>query len=297
VNNRTDYFIGIDGGGTKCKVRLEDANGNLIAETIAGPANAARDMKGSVESLLAATQMVIDASNVPNLSAENIHAGIGLAGLNIHEIKEAFEREALPFASTAITSDLHIACLGAHQGRDGAIVIAGTGSAGIAINGTQTLELGGHGFNIGDKSSGAWLGKMAISHTLETLDAIQAPNQLATEVMKKLNCNNAHAIVNLTLDAKSAFYATLAPLVLKLASEQQPDAIQLVTEGAEYLNKLTTQLLTLKPSRLSFIGGITHILIPYLAPQLQAQIEPALGSPEQGAIHYIKSQLTHRETL
>ncbi|MFT5840625.1 MAG: glucosamine kinase, partial [Flavobacteriales bacterium] len=29
-----DFFLGIDGGGTKCKARLEDAQGNLLAEAI-----------------------------------------------------------------------------------------------------------------------------------------------------------------------------------------------------------------------------------------------------------------------
>lgn len=295
MNKPTEYFIGIDGGGTKCKARLEDAHGNLLAEAIAGPANAARDLKGSVESVITATNMVINKANLPALSNINIHAGIGLAGLNIPEVKEKFTREVLPFSSVHITSDLHIACIGAHEGKDGAIVIIGTGSAGAAINKDKQLELGGHGFIIGDKGSGAWLGKMAITQCLESLDGIIPSNTLTTQVMAHLKCNTAHELVNVCLTAKPAFFATLAPIVLTLATQKQPEALALVEEAADYINKLSYQLLTLNPKRLSFFGGITHILVPYLDPKLQTLIHPPLGTPEQGAILYSKSQLTNRE--
>ena len=52
----TDVYLGIDGGGTKCKARLEDAQGNLLAEAIAGPANAARNLTGSVKAVLEASE-------------------------------------------------------------------------------------------------------------------------------------------------------------------------------------------------------------------------------------------------
>ena len=34
-----NIFIGIDGGGTKTKLRMEDENGNLLAQSKGGPAN------------------------------------------------------------------------------------------------------------------------------------------------------------------------------------------------------------------------------------------------------------------
>ena len=55
----TDVYLGIDGGGTKCKARLEDAQGNLLAEAIAGPANAARNLTGSVKAVLEASEKAI----------------------------------------------------------------------------------------------------------------------------------------------------------------------------------------------------------------------------------------------
>jgi glucosamine kinase len=294
LTNTPGIFIGIDGGGTKCKARLEDAQGNLLAEATAGPANAARNLTGSVDAVLEASQKVIAKANIKGLTVNNIHAGIGLAGINIPQVKQAFLKQSLPFASWHVTTDLHIACLGAHLGQDGAIVIVGTGSSGIAIHNSQHLEIGGHGFVIGDKGSGAWLGKMAISHCLETLDGLVPKNLLCEHIMSLLNCDNAYDLVNLTLEAKPAFYATMAPLIFQLAANQQEDALLLVNQAATYINKICQRLLSGNLDRLSLIGGITQPLIPYLDSQLQTTIQPAKATPEQGAILYSKTKSASR---
>lgn len=294
MTNSTDFFLGIDGGGTKCKARLEDAQGNLLAEATSGPANAARHLTGSVASVLDASENAIAKANIKGLSLHHIHAGIGLAGINIPQVKQAFLKQSLPFANWHITTDLHIACLGAHLGQDGAIVIVGTGSSGVAIHKGQQLEVGGHGFVVGDKGSGAWLGKMAISHCLETLDGITPNNVLCDEVMSLLHCENAYDLVSLTLEAKPAFYATLAPLILQLAANQQEDALLLVKQAGSYINKICQRLLSGNLERLSLIGGVTQPLLPYLDSQLQAIIRPAKASPEQGAILYSKMKLTNK---
>jgi|TARA_B110000902_G_scaffold234810_1_gene279677 glucosamine kinase len=287
----TDVYLGIDGGGTKCKARLEDAQGNLLAEAIAGPANAARNLTGSVKAVLEASEKAIAKANIKGLTLNQIHAGIGLAGINIPQVKQAFLKQSLPFASWHITTDLHIACLGAHLGQDGAIVIVGTGSSGVAIHNDQQFEMGGHGFVVGDKGSGAWLGKMAISHCLETLDGITPNNLLSKQVINLLDCDSAYDLVNLTLEAKPVLFASVAPLIFQLAANQQEDALLLVNQAATYINKICHRLLSGNLHRLSLIGGITQPLTPYLDSQLQAIIRPAQATPEQGAILYSKIKL------
>ena len=291
MTHATDVYLGIDGGGTKCKARLEDAQGNLLAEAIAGPANAAHNLTGSVKAVLEASEKAIAKANIKGLTLNQIHAGIGLAGINIPQVKQAFLKQFLPFASWHITTDLHIACLGAHLGQDGAIVIVGTGSSGVAIHNDQQFEIGGHGFVVGDKGSGAWLGKMAISHCLETLDGITPNNLLSKQVINLLDCDSAYDLVNLTLEAKPALFASIAPLIFQLAASQQEDALLLVNQAATYINKICHRLLSGDLERLSLIGGITQPLTPYLDSQLQAIIRPTQATPEQGAILYSKIKL------
>jgi glucosamine kinase len=294
LTNQTDFFIGIDCGGTYCIARLVDAEVNILSASIAGPANAARNLTGSIKAVLEASEKAIFKANIKGLSLTQIHAGIGLAGINIPQVKQSFLNHTLPFASWHITTDLHIACLGAHLGQDGAIVIVGTGSSGVAIHKEQHFEIGGHGFVVGDKGSGAWLGKMAISHCLETLDGIIDNNLLSEQVMSQLKCTNAYELVSLTLDAKPVFYASLAPLVLKLAANKQSDALRLVNQAASYINKVCQRLLSGDLNRLSLIGGVTLPLMPYLDSQLQTIIQPAQATPEQGAVLFAKARLANK---
>ena len=61
--------------------------------------------------------------------------------------------------------------LGAHEGRPGAIVAAGTGSVGEALrrDGLR-VAVGGWGFPVGDEGSGAWLGLRAMRETHRAID-------------------------------------------------------------------------------------------------------------------------------
>lgn len=284
-------FVGIDGGGTKCKARLENEHGELLAEATTGPANAARDMQGSIKNIVdACTQCLLTAGlNADRLSDLNV--GMGLAGINLPSVKQAFQEHTFPFASAKVTTDLHIACLGAHHGKEGTIVIVGTGSSGIAVSAEGHTILGGHGFQVGDKGSGAWIGKTAIAHCLETLDGIVEPNELANAVMSHMDCRQTSELVALTVSAPPALFATLAPLVFDLAANKQVDAMRIIDDAASYITALTENLLIHSPSRLAFIGGVSHALSAYLPANLRQKITRPLSSPEAGAILFIKSTL------
>lgn len=291
MDNANKLFLGIDGGGTKCKARLEDFDGKLLAEAITGPANAARDLNGSINSILEASKQCLVNAGLPEDRLADIHAGIGLAGISLPSVKSEFEKVTLPFVKYAVTTDLHIACLGAHAGKDGVIVIVGTGSSGIAIKEQQQRIMGGHGFLVGDKGSGAWIGKMAVSHCLETLDGIVAPNQLSEAIMLELKCSSAMDLVMMSVSAPPAFFARLAPLVFEQAQNGQVDAKQLISESAEYIAALSANLLSHSSGRLSYIGGVSKVLLAYLPQSIQNKVSPPCFEPESGAIFFIKSIL------
>ena len=286
------FFIGIDGGGTKCKARLEDAHGIVLAEAIAGPANAARDLEGTLQSIYSACDALLSQVNDQTITYGQIHAGIGLAGVNLPHVRAELLARKHPFASRFISTDLHIACLGAHNGHDGAIIITGTGSSGASIINDKCIEVGGHGFVVGDKGSGAWMGKMAISQSLEALDGITQPCELSQQVLVTLQCKTAYELVKTCIDAKPAFFAQLAPLVLNLAADKHPTAIAIVSDGAGYISQLARCLMQQASSRLSIIGGIAHSLMPWLAADVQAMLSDAKLPPEAGAVLLAKTQLT-----
>lgn len=285
-----ELFVGIDGGGTKCKARLENEKGELLSEATTGPANASRDLDASIANIIRACELCLSKAELAPQKLSELKVGMGLAGINLPEVKQAFSQRTLPFADYKCTTDLHIACLGAHQGQDGTIIIVGTGSSGIAVSKGSHVIMGGHGFQVGDKGSGAWIGKMAVSHCLETRDGIVHDNELAHAVMNTLGCSNTIELVSLAVSAPPAFFAKLSPMVFELAQAKEPQAHTIITEAANYISQLSHNLLQHSPSRLAYIGGVSGPLIPYLDKALQSQLSTPLSPPEQGAIYLIKSK-------
>lgn len=278
------YFLGIDGGGTKCKARLESQDGELLGEGLSGPANPAQSASVALNSILDAASQAISSAGLSPDTIYSLHVCLGLAGVNIPAYRDLAEAWELPFASTLITTDLHIACVGAHGGSEGAIMITGTGSSAFASVNNVHTSMGGHGFPLGDKASGAWLGWRALSTTLETMDGLSASTALTEAVCQTLHASVAEDIVGLALHYRSADYAALAPVVLQFAKKDEPDAVKIIEEGAAYLTAVLQRLQSLKPQRLSMIGGLASYWSSQLPDHIQRILNPALCSPEYGAV-------------
>lgn len=284
------YFLGIDGGGSKCKARLEDDTGNLLGEYISGPANPMRDYELAMASIQDVIIGVFDNAKLGGDCASRTHAVMGLAGLNIPSCLRKMDEWQHPFASLRFTTDLHIACVGAHERASGAIVIIGTGSSGIVCKDSHQFEFGGHGFMLGDKGSGAWFGAESIRYALETIDGVRPPSPFSAKLLDTLNCASAHEIIELYSYSSPAQFAQLAPLLFDYANMNDAIAVHIVKEGVIYINKLCRQILQKKPQSLSFMGGLSHMLTPWLASDIEAILSLPLNSPEVGAILIARQQ-------
>ena len=64
-----------------------------------------------------------------------------------------------PFASVVVDTDAYAAYLGACGRRDGAILIVGTGAAGLAVIAGERINVGGWGDDIADEGSGMMIGR------------------------------------------------------------------------------------------------------------------------------------------
>ncbi|GGF78129.1 BadF/BadG/BcrA/BcrD ATPase family protein [Alteromonas lipolytica] len=278
------YFLGIDGGGTKCKARLESLNGELLGEGLSGPANPAQSADIALNSIIDAAAQAVAAANLPAETISTLHVCLGLAGVNIPAYRDLAEAWQLPFANTLLTTDLHVACAGAHGGQEGAIMITGTGSSAFAcVNDVHTM-MGGHGFPLGDKASGAWLGWRALSSTLEAMDGLSDTTPLTDAVCEQLHASSAEDIVAQALHYRSADYAALAPVVVGQARQNEALATAIIQEGAAYLTMVLQRLSDLKPQRLTMIGGLASYWSAHLPDHIQRKLSPALCSPEYGAV-------------
>jgi len=143
-------YLGIDGGGSRCRARIEDENGRLLGEASSGPATTRIGVDKAWRSIIEATEAAAAQAGLAREDFAQMRAGIGLAGLGRRGAEEALKKIAHPFASVTFISDGMAACLGAHSGADGAIVVAGTGSVGVGLIGGREIRLGGYGFPVSD---------------------------------------------------------------------------------------------------------------------------------------------------
>src|SRR2546421_6994325 len=130
---RSSLFLGVDGGGTSCRARLCDALGVRLAQAQAGPANIRFGVREAFASVLAATIDCLEQAHLSSQDLPRINACLAFAGATEPTELAAAKLHEQSFGKAIITSDAHAACVGAHRGLDGAVIIIGTGTIGWAM--------------------------------------------------------------------------------------------------------------------------------------------------------------------
>ncbi|GLX79161.1 ATPase [Thalassotalea insulae] len=289
-NNK--FFLGIDGGGSKCKAIIVDSDNNILGSGISGPANPLHGFEQAINSITESAQLALKDAALANVKLADMVAGVGLAGVNLPALFEQMSEWQHPFKQMFLATDLLIACLGAHQGKDGAVMITGTGSCGFSYVNGHPYTLGGHGFPHGDKGSGAWFGFQAANHVLMSLDGLKESSCINEKLMSLLGVNDGLTMVETIAGKPAAFYAKMANLVFDAAEEGDEVAKAIVREGAGYISGVARQLEKQQPPRISLIGGLTPRITPWLDQDVREQLQAPLCPPEIGAVIFAKQQLT-----
>lgn len=287
------YYLGIDGGGSKCRALLVSETMDVLGEGIAGPGNPVRGMDIATASIMDATKQALLCAGLPEKAMADLIVGAGLAGVNVPQYYALFREWQHPFAAFNLTSDLHIACLGAHHGSNGGVIIIGTGSCGLAQVNGQVVEVGGHGFPYGDNGSGAWYGLQMVHHVLLSLDSLAEPTLLNSLLCKASHCQNQLDLIQHFMHASPTIYARYAPLVFEAAEQGDITAQAIIQQGAQHINRIARRLLKLKPPSIALIGGLAHKVEPYLDSDIRAKLIDAQATPEWGAICY--AQQSHKQ--
>lgn len=294
----TEYFLGIDGGGSSCKARLEDQHGTLLASAVSGPANISHRLDRSVSAIAHVTRQVISLAGLSENVVTNIHTGIGLAGIgkvDIHGlsgkkylVQQALAKKGLSFQTFILTNDLYIACYGAHHGKNGSVVIIGTGSSAISLHDNKGEIKGGHGFLLGDQGSGAWLGKQAVSLVLLELDGLAEPSELSEQLLSFYSCRDKNDVLRYFTNTEPYEFAKFAPLLIQLASSGHVGTTEIISQASAFIDKLAQSVLKNQTQALSLIGGLAKPMLPFLSDKLVSRHQEPLSCPTKGAILYLK---------
>lgn len=287
-----NYFVGVDGGGSKSRLRIESADGKLLAETMAGPGSIRLSVEKSWDAINSAFNKAVKMANL-DLKEHRFYAGMGLAGCEIPEAYQQFINTPHPFAVLELQSDAHAACLGAHNGKHGAIIIIGTGTIGYAIHDNKIIRVGGWGFPQGDEGSGAWLGLEAIRLTLHWIDGRIEETPLLKSIFDEFG-GHVQQFISWTSYAKSTDFARFAPLVIQHSHLQDPWAIKLLKEGARNIEEMASTINKKNgptPLPICLFGGLAPHIEPWLSEDLRKQIKPRVLGATEGAVIMIKQKM------
>jgi len=291
----SSLFIGADGGGTKTKMRLEDAKGQCLAETISGPSNISTNIEQAWESINTGIATMLESANIT--ASIPLYLGLGLAGVELENARKHFlnHKSAQRFAKITLISDAYAACIGTHNGQDGAIIIVGTGTNGFLCQGHKQHQVAGWGFPHSDEGGGAWLGMEAMRASLRAIDGRIAPSILSAHIFKHFNQDFNH-MVHWANRAAPADFGELAPLVVQCAKENDALANDLLNKSAHYIDLISQALLKQQAPNsqalpLVLLGGLAPIIQTRTSDATQERIVARQFGAAKGALMYLQNQL------
>ena len=278
-----NLFLGVDGGGTKCRARIMSQDGMTLGSGSGGNANIGLGLDVVFTSIETATREALAQAGLSEDYMSRLHAGLGLAGAIDETDRESVTRFANMFASATVWSDAYVACLGAHAGQPGGIVILGTGSCGCVISDAGVTHIGGWGFELGDSGSGAWLGQLAIRQALLAYDGLANNSPLTDAINNQFN----NTPMNMVRWAKSAIpsdFSSFAPLVSEYATKHDETAVVLMRRTGQEVTKLIEAVLGYGVERVALMGGMANAVTPYLSKPVRKATVKSLGDAVDGAL-------------
>jgi glucosamine kinase len=228
---------------------------------------------------------------------KRVVACLALAGVSESNQLEAARRHPHPYRSAVFVSDAQAACVGAHDGRDGGVIVIGTGTIGWAELDGRQHRVGGWGWPISDEGSGAWLGCEALRRTLWAHDGRIAWTPLLRMLLARFR-SDPQAIVWWMTGAVPADFATFAPAIVEHAARNDPAAVELLRLAGDHIDRLARQLIALGVERLSLVGGLAPSIEPWLADDTRRRLVASRGDAVAGAVQLARNAFEttmHRE--
>lgn len=281
----TLYYVGIDGGGTSCRARIRDEQGNFIGEAKSGSANIMLGAEIAMESILDSITQAAQQGGLSEKQFAQMHVGLALAGAEHKSSWQKFMALSHPFASIVLNTDAYGACVGAHNGEDGAIMIAGTGSCGIYLQGSEQHVVGGREFPISDQGGGAVMGLRLIQQVLLAEDGIGEKTPLAEHVMAHFD-NDVDQIVAWSKTALPRDYGQFSPAIFKHAEQGDSLAIAMLKQTAADVEMFLVALNRKGATRICLMGSIAERIKAWLSPPVQSWVVTPQFDAIEGALMF-----------
>lgn len=233
------YVIGIDGGSTKCLVKIKDLSGHLLAESqgktvnhlVVGAEEARRRIGRQIRDLL---------SSFNGSIAECACTVVGAAGIDSPHEKVVVERlynELLLGCPVFCMNDGSVALYAATKGI-GIISISGTGSIVVGRNKEgKVTRSGGYPCTIfGNEGSSQWIALNALRYASQWVDGTVGDSPLIEKMHEYFQHLDANKLVECAVALRRRpVDSQLAVLVYEAAKDGDAAARHLIEQGAVLL--------------------------------------------------------------
>lgn len=237
-----EYYVGVDGGGTKTRIVLLDKYLKLHAE----------------EEIEASNLVITDSTKILNklkrilkgyLARYNVHGiGFGIAGIDTEQDRIVFEQKMAanyPDIIVRVCNDGVASLIGGLNYRSGILINAGTGSIAVGVDQKGNIyRAGGWDYLLGDEGSGYWIGKKLIQAAIDDYDSGYADTNIIRVVKQFFQIRTLKELINIVYskNKNKDIIAQLAQETAELALNGDIRAKRIYESAGKELAKLVNKV-------------------------------------------------------
>lgn len=233
------YIIGVDAGGSETKAAAYSQTGESIFKVTGGFGNVTVDFDIAIHNIKTTIDTVIN-----HIGNDYAFICLGCAGIetgdNIKITKNILRQ--IYGNNTQVTNDANLALYGALKGKNGILVVAGTGSIGYLKNDNECKRYGGWGHLIDDAGSGYSIAMNAIRHITSLNDKELPRDILANEIYSRLDIDVQKQLIDFVYTSTKSDIAQLVPVIVMKAYQEDQVSIDLLIKAGQDLANLAIQL-------------------------------------------------------
>jgi len=239
----SNFYLGIDAGGTKTSAVLCNTSGTILRTCQLGPGNIAILDRGTIAQLI---RNILDEllQGDPTNSIRGACCAFAGAGRPEEKATASELIRTLGISQYTIMTDAEIRYYSIFGDDSGILVSAGTGSICLLKTTDQRLlQIGGWGYLLGDEGSGYDIGRRAIKSVLQDLSYNESPSLFSRKLMLFYGLEKQENLISAIYSSPNPpkFIASCAKFVCELADMNDHEAQEIVEETTSSLVQYALQ--------------------------------------------------------
>ncbi|MBQ8014802.1 MAG: hypothetical protein IJ264_01290 [Clostridia bacterium] len=251
--NNHQYFLGVDGGGSKTTAVVFNEKGEFICHACGESINY---YSVGIENARLAMKTIIDEIKTENFDC----AVIGMSALNGRATSEETEKFCSGIINSdkiIMDSDLFVALEAMNEGSECAAVISGTGSMVVCRDkGGNISHAGGWGYILGDEGSGYAIGLAGIKAAIRAAENCAHQTALLGECLRYFAIGNIYDLIELYYEKGVSRKKTAAFAQVVYDCAQKGDAVSCKIIESEAIALSQTALGLLSKTRVDISVGL-----------------------------------------